>query len=74
MSERGVLVRKEIAVESGRACATDRGSGGLGLAEGIVFRAVLSRRLSEDKYEHEVHRNSYRTRVSLQQDTHWIFL
>ena len=51
VSERGVLVRKEIAVESGRACATDRGSGGLGLAEGIVFRAVLSRRLSEDKYE-----------------------
>ena len=42
VSERGVLVRKEIAVESGRARATDRGSGGLGLAEGYRFEAVLS--------------------------------
>ena len=25
-------------MESGRACATDRGSGGLGLAEGIVLK------------------------------------
>ena len=38
VSERGVLVRKEIAVESGRARATDRGSGGLRLAEGTELK------------------------------------
>ena len=30
-------------MESGRARATDRGSGGLGQAEGYRFEAVLSR-------------------------------
>ena len=29
---------RRFAVESGRACASDRGSGGLGLAEGIVLK------------------------------------
>ena len=46
VSEWGVLVRKEsrrFAVESGRARATDRGSGGRGQAEGYRLRAVLSR-------------------------------
>ena len=43
-------------MESGRACATDRGSGGLGLAEGIVlklfFHVVTP---SGPRHDHGVH-------------------
>ena len=47
MSEWGVLVRKAIAVESGRACVTDRGSGGLGLADGIVEMKLFFHAVNE---------------------------